>query len=74
MPNWYKAICLKEIYWPEKNGETYRQGDPIKIIESDVRILADAGVVGDIKKINAAIETATKKASESAMKPSYRKR
>ena len=48
MPNWYKATCIKEIYW---HGDTYRQGDSIKIIEEDVRILSDAGVIGDMKKI-----------------------
>jgi hypothetical protein len=70
MPNWYKATCLKEIYW---QGQTYRQGDSIKVLESDARILTDAGAIGGTSKITV-IETATKKAPENAMKTSYRKR
>lgn len=76
MPQWYKAICLKEIYWPEKDGDTYRQGDSIKIVEADIRILTDAGVIGDVKKITTAIEieNATKKAPENAMRQFRNKR
>ncbi len=71
MINWYKAICIKEIYW---HGDTYRQGDSIKIIEEDVRILSDAGVIGDVKKIQIAIvEQAVIEPPENEMKRYGRK-
>ncbi len=71
MPNWYKATCVKEIYW---HGETYGQGDSIKITEGDMRILSDAGVIGDIKKLPIAIvEQAVREAPENEMKRYGRK-
>lgn len=48
MTKWYKAITMKEIYW---KGQTYRSGDEIKLIENDVVILTDAGIIGAIEKI-----------------------
>ena len=71
MPNWYKATCIKEIFW---HGETYNQGTPIKIIEGDMRILSDAGVIGDIKKLPIAIvEQAIIEPPENEMKRYGRK-
>jgi hypothetical protein len=74
MPNWYEAICIKEINW--HNGHEYKMGDSIKIIESDMRILSDAGVIGDIKKIPSSensIEHAIIEPPENEMK-SYRRK
>ena len=62
--NWYKATCLKEIYW---KGKTYRSGDTINIIEEDVRILMQAGVVGGARKIQEK-EFAVREVPENAMK------
>lgn len=72
MPKWFKAVCLKEIYW---KGKTYRQHDKINVIEEDVQILSSAGVLGDIKKIEieANVETATREAPENAVLQ-YRKK
>jgi len=63
----YRAKCLKEIYWDD---QTYRPGDSIAVKRVDMDILRDAGVIGDIRKIE--IETATIRAPEKATK-SYKK-
>lgn len=73
MPNWYRAICLKEIYW---SGKTYRQGDTINIIEDDTRTLQTANAIGDIRKISIAddkIEFAITESPENAKQP-YKRR
>jgi len=66
---WYKATCLKEIYW---KGKIFRMYDKIKVASDDIEILRNAGVIGDIKKIND-VEFAVKKAPENA-KRTYKKR
>jgi len=72
MPKWYKATCVKEIYWA---GQTYNAGSPIRVTEEDVQILRDAGVIGDIKKmeISGPVEQAISEAPENASR-NYRKR
>ena len=73
MPRWFKATCLKEIYW---QGKTYSQHDKISVTEDDVRILSAAGVIGDVKKIEVAantIEMAVRKAPENEAIPYRRK-
>jgi len=70
MPKWYRATCVKEIYWA---GQTYNMGSPIKITEEDARILRDAGVIGDIKEINIDVEQAVLEAPENASR-NYRRK
>lgn len=66
MTTWFTATCIKEIYW---HGETYRQGDQVKLLEEDMKILSDAAVIGDVKKINVPdIEHAIRQAPENEMK------
>ncbi len=68
---WYRGRCVKEIYWGDKS---YRQGDLINVIEDDMRLLTQAGVIGDIKKIQSGeIEDAMLRPPEHAMKPINRK-
>ena len=64
----YQAVCLKEIDWKGKN---YRMYDSIKINRKDLTLLREAGVIGDIKKID--VEVAVKKAPENA-KRTYKRR
>lgn len=70
MPKWYRATCVKEIYWA---GQTYNAGSPIKITEEDTQILRDAGVIGDIKEINIDVEQAVLEAPENASR-NYRRK
>lgn len=70
-PKFYKATCTKEISWPEKNGRTYRQDDTIIVSADDIQILSEAGVIGDIRKMVAEVETAVIEAPENAAR-SYR--
>jgi len=72
MPNWYKATCMKEIYW---KGKTYRIRDKINIIEDDVYILTNAGVIGGIKKIQPEnrVEFAVEKAPENRKRTHHKK-
>ncbi len=66
MTTWFNATCTKEIFW---HGETHKQGDQIKILEEDMRILSEAAVIGDIKKIHIPdIEQAIREAPENEMK------
>jgi hypothetical protein len=57
----YTAQCLKEIRW---GGKTYIQGDPIVVKREDIDLLMQAGVIGNIRRIE--VETATVKAPENA--------
>ena len=70
MPKWYKAICLKEIYWL---GETHRPGERISIIEEDMRILTDADVIGEVTLIRGNPEFAMAEAPENAKRPYHRR-
>lgn len=72
MTTFYKGICIKEIFW---NNRTYKQGASITIDEYDVKMLREAGVVGDIAEyeLPQKIEYSVKDEPENAMKP-YRRR
>lgn len=73
MATWYRAKCSKQILW---KGENYSSGDSIKLIEPDMQTLWNAGVIGDMKKIETNqnhIEQAIKEAPENEMKQ-YRRR
>jgi len=63
------AFCTREIYW---KGKTYKRGDPIEITKEDAYILFNAGVIGDLKKVQD-IEFAVREAPENAKKI-YKKR
>lgn len=67
----YRAKCIREIFW---KGTTYRAGDPIKILDGDVMILSNAGVIGDVKKIAVDAESAMEEPPENAMAPRIRGR
>lgn len=71
--NQYEAVCTKEIFW---KGKTYIQGDSIKILEPDMHILFNAGVIGAMKKIvpNNGKEYAIREAPENAMQEHGRPR
>jgi hypothetical protein len=72
MSKFFKAICLKEIFW---NNRTYKQGQTINIDEGDAKTLADANVIGDVVQIELTkpIEFAIQEEQENAMQP-YKKR
>lgn len=67
-PKWYRAECLKEIFW---DGATHRRGDRITVSEEDVETLRQAAVIGDITRVPD-VELAVKAAPENASK-NYRR-
>jgi hypothetical protein len=69
-PKRYRAECVKEIYW---GGKTYRRGEHITVMDGDVETLRDAGVIGDIKRITAEVETAVITAPENTAR-NYRRK
>ena len=73
MQKWFRAVCTKEIHWPEKDGRTYRQGDAITVLDTDVELLRSAGVIGDIKRVDPGVEMAVAGPPEDASK-NYRRR
>lgn len=67
-PKWYRAECLKEIFW---DGRTHKRGDRITITDEDVETLRQAAVIGDIIRIPD-VELAVKAAPENTSK-NYRR-
>ncbi len=70
MPKFYRAEATKEIYW---DGKTYRRGDAITVLDTDVELLRTAGVIGDVKRFIPEIEMATVAPPENASRNYGRK-
>ena len=63
----YRATCLKEIFWHNKN---YRQGDFIHIDKDELKELSEANAIGDISQmpVSKSTEYAVSAPPENTMK------